>query len=165
MWHRLDKHTHNDISRQTILIHCCSEPSVNQKMIYLFRDKHHTYSHSLALSSSHKKTGTWAQSFFFLHCVCVEQKMSWEEDLGPPSSSKRSFCFSLPHNVSVSPPHAWWIGKMTKECRCTKGWMIRMSASPTDAILSCEDILSRVANSTQSPRGTLFQQLYKKISA
>jgi len=32
-----------------------------------------------------------------------------------------------------------------------------MSVSPTDVILSCEDIISRVANSAQSPRGTRFQ--------
>lgn len=127
-------------------------------MIYLFRDKHHTCSHSLALSSSHKKTGTWAHRLFFppTLCMCVsmylgEQQTIWEEDLAPPSSSKRAFCFSLPRNISVSPPRAWWIGKMTKECWCTKGWIISMSVSPTDVILSCEDILSRVANSTRSP--------------
>lgn len=173
MWHRLDKHTHThtDTSRQTILIHCCSEPSVNHKMIYLFRDKHHTCSHSLALASSHKKTGTWADCLFSSYIVCMrvsvflgEQKTSWEEDLDPPSSSKRAFCFSLPHNVSVSPPHAWWIGKMTKECWCTWGWIIRMSVSPTDVILSCEDILSRVVNSTESPRGTLPATVQKDPS-
>ncbi len=31
------------------------------------------------------------------------------------------------------------------------GWIISMSMSPTDVILSCEDMLSRVVNSTRSP--------------
>ncbi len=114
-----------------------------------------SFSRSLLLTQKDRHMGTLSPTL----CMCVsmyagEQQTSWEEDLAPPSSSKRVFCFSLPRNISVPPPPPPRLMDRKNDegvLMYKLGWIISMSMSPTDVILSCEDMLSRVVNSTRSP--------------